>query len=68
MRQQIVTNGLPLLEAELVNRVAYTEASISGLTPTISEPRGSAAKEIAAVAAEIDSAMSQHDKAIALRA
>ena len=67
MRQQIVANGLPLLEAELVNRVAYTEASISGLTPTISEPRGAAAKEIAAVAAEIDTVMPQLGGAITLR-
>jgi chromosome partitioning protein len=54
MRGEIERAGLPLLTAEMANRVAYAEASLDGLTPTISDPDGAAARDIAAIAAEID--------------
>jgi chromosome partitioning protein len=36
------------------NRVIYAEAALWGATPTLIEPSGAAAREIAAIAAEID--------------
>ena len=37
------------------DRVIYAEAALWGATPTLIEPAGAAAREIAAIAVEIDS-------------
>jgi chromosome partitioning protein len=58
MREEIKRAGLPLLDAELVNRVAYAEASINGLTPTLSDSGGAAAKDITTLANEVGSLLS----------
>jgi chromosome partitioning protein len=39
--------------AEMPNRVAYPEAGIEGLSPTMVDPDGAAARDIAALAQEI---------------
>lgn len=54
IRSELVDAGFPLFESELVNRIAYSEAALYGATPSMTEPRGAAAREIAALAAEID--------------
>jgi chromosome partitioning protein len=53
IRAQMEEAGLPLLAAEIGNRVAYGEAALLGSTPTLTEPKGAAAHEIARLAQEI---------------
>jgi len=52
-RAQLTEAGYPLLKAEMANRVAYPEAGIEGLSPSIVAPDGPAARDIAAIAHEI---------------
>lgn len=54
IRSELTEAGFPLLESELVNRIAYGESALFGATPSLTEPRGAAAREIAALADEID--------------
>jgi len=53
VRDQLAGAGYPLLRAEMLNRVAYPEAGIEGLSPSITDPDGAAARDIAAVAQEL---------------
>ena len=52
-RSQLAEAGYPLLKAEMANRVAYPEAGIEGLSPSLVAPDGAAARDIAAIALEI---------------
>jgi chromosome partitioning protein len=54
IRSELREAGLPILEAELTNRVVYPEAALWGATPTLMESAGPAAREIAAIADEVD--------------
>lgn len=54
MREEMEVAGYPLLSAEIGHRVAYAEAALMGSTPTLTQPRGAAAAEIAALAKEVD--------------
>jgi chromosome partitioning protein len=54
IRAELIEHGLPLLESEMINRVIYLEAALWGATPTLTERTGPAAREIAAIAAEVD--------------
>lgn len=53
VRKQLEGGGYPLLTAEIAQRVAYPELSMRGLSPSIVEPDGAAARDIAQLAAEI---------------
>ena len=53
VRSQLEGEGLPLLKAEMSNRVAYPESGIDGLSPIITDPDGAAARDIAAIAKEL---------------
>lgn len=53
VRAQLEAEGYPLLKAEMTNRVAYPESGIEGLSPTITDPDGAAARDIAAIAKEL---------------
>jgi chromosome partitioning protein len=53
VREQLAQGGYPLLEAEMFHRVAYSEAGLEGLSPSILDPDGAAARDIAAIAQEI---------------
>ena len=53
VREQLDSAGYPLLKAEMLNRVAYPEAGIEGLSPSITDPDGAAARDIAAIAQEL---------------
>jgi chromosome partitioning protein len=53
VRDQLTEAGYPLLTAEMLNRVAYPEAGIEGLSPSITDPDGAAARDIAAIAQEL---------------
>src|SRR6478672_12032335 len=54
IRSELAEAGLPVLQSEMQNRVAYPEASLWGATPSLISWKGPAAKEIAAIADELD--------------
>ena len=60
IRSELAEAGFPLLKSELVNRVGYSEAALYGATPSMIEPRGPAAADIAALAAEIETLLETH--------
>jgi chromosome partitioning protein len=53
VRNQLEEARYPLLKAEMPHRVAYPEAGIEGLSPSVLEPDGAAARDIAAIVHEI---------------
>ncbi len=57
IRSELIAAGLPVLNNEMANRVAYPEAALWGATPSLISWKGPAAKEIAAIADEIDVAL-----------
>jgi chromosome partitioning protein len=54
IRAELTAAGLPVLQNEMANRVAYPEAALWGATPSLISWKGPAAKEIAAIAEEVD--------------
>ena len=54
IRSELIAAGFPLLESEMTNRVIYAEAALWGATPSLIEKTGPAARDIAAIAAEVD--------------
>lgn len=54
IRAELLEAGFPVLRNEMSNRVAYAEAALWGATPTMTERTGAAARDIAAIADEID--------------
>jgi len=54
IRSELAGAGLPVLGSELTNRVAYPEAALWGATPSLISWKGPAAREIAAIADELD--------------
>jgi chromosome partitioning protein len=54
IRTELAAAGLPVLHNEMINRVAYPEASLWGATPSLISWKGPAAREIAAIADELD--------------
>jgi len=54
IRSELAAHGLPLLETEMTNRVIYPEAALWGATPSLMESSGAAARDIAAIADEVD--------------
>jgi len=54
VRSELVDAGFPVLEQEMTNLVIYPEAALWGATPSMMDPSGSAAREIAAIASEVD--------------
>ena len=57
IRAELTAAGLPVLNSEMANRVAYPEATLWGATPSLISWKGPAAREIAAIADEIDLAL-----------
>jgi len=53
VRSQLEAAGYPLLRAEMPHRVAYPEAAIEGLSPSVNDPDGAAARDIAAIIHEL---------------
>jgi chromosome partitioning protein len=51
--RQLEAAGYPLLQAEMPQRVAYPEAAIEGLSPSVTDPDGAAARDIAAIVHEL---------------
>jgi chromosome partitioning protein len=54
IRAELIEAGYPMLKNEMTNRVAYAEAGLWGATPSLIDRNGAAAREIAAIADEID--------------
>jgi chromosome partitioning protein len=54
IRSELSSAGLPVLTSEMANRVVYPEAALWGATPSLISWKGPAAKEIAAIADELD--------------
>jgi chromosome partitioning protein len=57
IRAELAEAGLPVLQNEMTNRVAYPEASLWGATPSLISWKGPAAREIAAIADELDTVL-----------
>ena len=55
IRAELIEAGFPVLKSEMTNRVVYTESALWGATPSLTERSGTAAREIAAIADEVDS-------------
>ncbi len=54
IRGDLEAAGFPILTNELPNRVVYAEAALFGASPSLIQPRGAAARDIAALAAELE--------------
>src|SRR5262245_47084817 len=54
IRAELIEAGFPVLTSEMTNRVAYPEAALWGATPSLMSWNGHAAREIAAIANEVD--------------
>jgi chromosome partitioning protein len=54
IRDELAAAGLPVLNNEMVNRVAYPEAMLWGATPSLISWKGPGSREIAAIADEVD--------------
>jgi chromosome partitioning protein len=54
IRTELIEAGFPVLDSEMTNRVAYAEAALWGATPSLTDRKGAAARDIAAIAAEVD--------------
>jgi chromosome partitioning protein len=57
IRAELSAAGLPVLNSEMVNRVAYPESMLWGATPSLISWKGPAAREIAAMADEVDAVL-----------
>ncbi len=55
LRNELNRAGLPMLEAEIQNRVAYGEAALYGATPNLMDETSAASRDILGVAQEIES-------------
>lgn len=53
VRKELEAAGYPLLDAEVAQRVAFPELSMRGVAPSLADPDGAAARDIARLAAEI---------------
>ena len=54
IRAELAEAGLPVLGSEMTNRVAYPEAMLWGATPSLTNWKGAAAREITNIADEVD--------------
>jgi chromosome partitioning protein len=54
IRAELAEAGLPVMDSEMTNRVAYPEATLWGATPSLISWKGPAAREIATIADELD--------------
>jgi chromosome partitioning protein len=62
IRAELAEAGFPVLKHEMVNRVVYAEAALWGATPSLLDRAGPAARDIAAIAEEVDFALEKtHD-------
>ncbi len=65
IRSELMEAGFPVLKSEMTNRVIYAEAALWGATPSLVERAGAAARDITAIADEIDSILGIRRAAVA---
>ena len=65
IRTELAAAGFPVLKSEMKNRVVYPEAALWGATPSLMERYGPAARDIAAIADEVDSILGIRQAAVA---
>ncbi len=63
IRSELAEAGLPVLRSEMTNRVAYPESTLWGATPSLISWKGPAAREIAAIAEEVDMILGEQQAA-----
>jgi chromosome partitioning protein len=63
IRAELIEAGLPVMQNELTNRVAYPEAALWGATPSLTDGGGAAARDIAAIADELDTILGLRQQA-----
>jgi chromosome partitioning protein len=63
IRAELAEAGLPVLRSEMTNRVVYPEATLWGATPSLISWKGPAAREIAAIAEEVDMVLGEQQAA-----
>ena len=63
IRSELAEAGLPVLRSEMANRVAYPESTLWGATPSLISWKGPAAREIAAIAEEVDMILGEQQAA-----
>src|ERR1700730_10156795 len=62
IRAERADAGFPVLKHEMINRVFYAEAALGGAPPSLLDRAGPAARDIAAIAEEVDLALEKtHD-------
>ena len=54
IRTELTEAGFPVLKSEMTNRVIYPEAALWGATPSLVDAQGAAARDIAAIANEVN--------------
>jgi chromosome partitioning protein len=54
IRTELIEAGFPVLKNEMTNRVVYPEAALWGATPSLVDAQGPGARDIAAIANEIN--------------
>lgn len=65
IRAELSDAGFPVLTSEMTNRVIYAEAALWGATPSLIDRTGPAAREIAAIASEVDDILGVPHAAVA---
>jgi chromosome partitioning protein len=65
IRTELVEAGFPVLKSEMKNRVVYPEAALWGATPSLVDRYGPAARDIAAIADEVDGILGFRQAAVA---
>ncbi len=63
IRSELAEAGLPVLRSEMTNRVAYPESTLWGAMPSLISWKGPAAREIAAIAEEVDMILGEQQAA-----
>src|ERR1700751_2516048 len=63
IRSELAEDGLPVLESEMQNRAAYPEATLWGARGSLISWKGPGAREIAAIAEEVDMILGEQQAA-----
>jgi chromosome partitioning protein len=65
IRSELAEAGFPVLKSEMTNRVVYAEAALWGATPSLVDRAGAAARDIAAIADEVEGILGIRRAAVA---
>jgi chromosome partitioning protein len=65
IRSELAEAGFPVLKSEMTNRVIYAEAALWGATPSLVDRAGAAARDITAIADEVEGILGIRRAAVA---